>query len=195
MIVHIEMGPGFLATCGELSSMGRQVALACNEGLKEGGKLAAGRVVSDYLSGQALKTRTGALRRAVDTWSVGFLEVAVGVRPRSAVDKYAWLLSDEEKTIVPKKSKFLAIPIGEGLTASGVARYSSPREVKDGFFVSTKGRLLFGIRRGKKGKFRPLFTLVKSVFVQGSGALYDGVEDSLDDITALIERQIEKVTG
>jgi len=53
---------------------------------------------------------------------------------------------------------------------------------------------LFGFKRGKKGKFRPLFTLVKSVLVQGTGALYDGVMDSLDDIGGAIETEIGKVT-
>jgi len=101
-------------------------------------------------------------------------------------------LSDEEKTITPKKGKFLTIPIGENLTGAGVARFSSPRQVPDGFFVKTKGRLLFGVKRGKKGKFRPLFVLVKSVFVQGTGALYDGVQDSLDDITESMQAEIDR---
>jgi len=34
--------------------------------------------------------------------------------------------------------------------------------------------------------------LVKSVFVQGSGALYDGVEESLDDITGRMQSEIDK---
>ena len=90
--------------------------------------------------------------------------------------------------------KIGTIPIGEGLTRAGVPRFRSPREKPEGFFVKTKGRLLFGYKRGKKGKFRPLFTLVKSVFVQGSGALYDGVMDSLDDIGRSMEDEIGKVT-
>jgi len=195
MMLQIEMGPNFQRVVAELSSMGRNVLDACSEGLKKGVKVAAGNVAKGYLTGQSLKRRTGRLAAAVDGWMVGDLEGVVGVRPSSAVEKYKWLLGDEDKTIVPKKSKFLAIPIGEGLTGAGVARYASPREVTDGFFVKTKGRLLFGVKRGKRGKFRPLFVLVKSVFVQGSGALYDGVEDSLDDISKLMESEIEKKTG
>lgn len=175
--------------------MGRSVIQACSEGLKKGVKIAAGKVVSDYLSGQALKRRTGRLAAEVDGWMEDDLDGVVGVRSSSMVSKYAWLLGDEQKTIVPKRAKFLAIPIGEGVTPAGVPRFTSPRQVPDGFFVKTKGRLLFGYKRGKRGKFRPLFVLVKSVFVQGSGALYDGVTDSLDDITGEMETEIEKKIG
>lgn len=195
MIIQLEMGPGFQKTVTELSSMGNAVLAACSRGLEKGVKIAAGNVAESYLTGQSLKRRTGRLAAAVDGWMVGDLEGVVGVRPSSAVEKYKWLLGDEDKTIVPKKSKFLTIPIGENLTGAGVARFSSPRQVPDGFFVKTKGRLLFGTKRGKRGKFRALFVLVKSVFVQGSGALYDGVEESLDDISGAMEREIEKKTG
>lgn len=195
MMIQLEMGPGFQQAAAELGSMGRHLLEATTEGLKKGVKLAAGKVASDYLSGQSLKARTGALRRAVDGWMAGDFEGVVGVPDSSTVSKYAWLLGDEEKTIVPKNAKFLTIPIGENLTGAGVARFSSPRQVPDGFFVKTKGKLLFGYKRGKRGKFRPLFVLVKSVFVQGSGALYDGVMDSLDDMSGVIEDEIAKKVG
>lgn len=195
MMIQLEMGPEFKKTVAELGSMGKVVIEACSSGLKEGVKLAAGRVVSEYLTGQSLKRRTGSLARAVDGWLAGPLDGVVGVRASSAVEKYKWLLTDEQKTITPKRAKFLTIPIGENLTGAGVAKFSSPRQVPEGFFVKTKGKLLFGTKRGKRGKFRPLFVLVKSVFVQGSGALYDGVLDSIDDIGEGIEKQIAKRTG
>lgn len=193
-MIQLEMGPNFRQVVTELTSMGQAIFKACSNGLAKGVKLAAGTVTRDYLSGQALKRRTGQLARALDGWTEGPLEGVVGVRPGSAVEDYKWLLTDEEKVIRPKQAKFLAIPIGEGLTPSGVPRFASPRQVPDGFFVKTKGgSLLFGYKRGKKGKFRPLFTLVKSVFVQGSGALYDGVMDSLDDIGRAIKTEIDKI--
>ena len=195
MIIQLEMGPNFPRVVKELSSMGKAVIQACSEGLKKGVKVAAGKVASDYLSGQALKRRSGRLAAAVDGWMAGDLDGVVGVRSGSTVAKYAWLLGDEQKTIVPKRAKFLAIPIGEGITPAGVPRFTSPRQVPGGFFVKTKGHLLFGYKRGKRGKFRPLFVLVKSVFVQGSGALYDGVMDSLDDIAGEMETEIEKKIG
>lgn len=196
MMLQLEMGPNFQKTVSELGSMGQAIVDACSKGLAKGAVLAAGKVVSDFLSGQSLKRRTGRLAGAVDGWMAGQLEAVVGVRPNSAVEKYKWLLSDEEKTITPKRGKFLAIPIAENLTGAGVARFSSPRQVPDGFFVKTKtGRLLFGIKHGKRGKFRPLFTLVKSVFIQGTGALHDGVMDSLDNITEQMDSEIERRVG
>jgi len=193
MQILIETGPNFKQVVAEFGTMGRRIVEAFDRGLQDAGKLAAGNVVKDYLSGRSLKRRTGALARSVDSWPAAPLDVVVGVRPDSTVDKYKWLLSDEQMTIAPKRAKFLTIPIGEGLTTSGVARFASPRQVPKGFFVKTRGSLLFGIKRGKKGKFRALFALKKSVFVQGSGALYDGVMDSLDDMTNEIQSEIEKV--
>lgn len=196
MQIQIEMGPNFLKVASELGSMGRAILAACSRGLSKGANLAADNVVRNYLTGQALKRRSGNLARAVDDWMEGDYEAVVGVREGSGVSKYAWLLGDESiPPITPKKGKFLAIPIGEGLTPAGAARYSSPRQVPGGFFVNTGGRLLFGIKRGKRGKFRALFTLVKSVLVQPTGALYDGVEESLDDITDSMQTEIDKATG
>jgi len=195
MKVVLQMGPGFARAAEELGSMGRNLLEAASEGLEDAVGIAANTVQDEYLTGQSLKSRTGALRRAVDGWLESDFDGVVGVRENSAVSKYAWLLGDEEKTITPKKGKFLTIPIGENLTGAGVARYSSPRQVPDGFFVRTKGRLLFGYKVGKRGKFRPLFTLVKSVTVQGSEALADGVFDSLDDMSGAIESNIAQKLG
>jgi len=194
MIIKLQMAKGFDRTVDKLGSMGRDVIEACSKGLDTGVKNAAGHVSANFLMGQALKSRTGLLAKAVTGWLEGKLDGVVGVRPGTAVDKYKWLLGDEQKTITPKNAKFLAIPIGENLTGAGVVRKPSPRDVPDGFFVKTKGKLLFGYKKGKRGKFRPLFTLVKSVLVQGSGALADGVMDSIDDITAAMQTEIAKVT-
>lgn len=198
MMIQLELGPDFQKVLSELGSLGDKVIEACSEGLQKGVKFAAGRVVATYLSGQSLKRRSGHLAKAVTSWMEGPLEGVVGV-PENAplVGKYKWLLGEEDMTIVPTKSKFLAIPIGEGLTGAGIARYKSPRDVPGGFFINKGGRLLFGYKLGKtgRGKFRPLFVLVKSVFVQGSGALADGVLDSLDDITKTMEETIAQNTG
>ena len=195
MMIRLEMGPGFQRTVAELGGMGQAVLAACSKGLGKGVKLAAGTVVSEYMTGQSLKRRSGNLARAVQGWMAADLEGVVGVRSNAAGSKYAWLLGDASKTITPKNAKFLTIPIGENLTGAGVPRFSSPRQVPDGFFVKTSGKLLFGYKRGKRGKFRALFVLVKSVFVQGSGALYDGVTDSTDDIAGAMRAEVDKVTG
>lgn len=195
MRLSMQLGKGSERTIKKLGTMGREVLKAVHAGLDEGAKDAAGYIVSNYLSGQALKRRTGNLAKAVDGWMAGDLHAVIGVRSDSPVGKYAWLLTDEQKTIRPKNSKFLAIPIGENLTGAGVARFTSPRQVPNGFFVSTGNSLLFGYKRGKRGKFRALFTLKKSVFVQGSGALVDGVLDKVDDINDSIDNRINQATG
>jgi len=195
VMIELSMGPDFERTVAELSGMGKALVEAAGKGLEKGVKIAAGRVVKDYLSGQALKRRTGQLARSVDGWMAGPLEGVVGVQSRSGTSKYAWLLGGQTKMITPKRAKFLTIPVGENLTGSGVARFSSPRQVPEGFFVRTKGSLLFGHKRGKKGKFRALFALVKSVTIEGSNALYDGVTESLDEIAKVMESQIARQTG
>ncbi|MCJ7778636.1 MAG: hypothetical protein MUP16_10015 [Sedimentisphaerales bacterium] len=195
MMIQIEIGPEFQKTLAELGALGSAVSAACGRGLGKAVKFAAGNVVKNYLTGQALKSRTGLLRKSVDGWPVDDTEAIVGVRPNTVTDKYAWLLGEESKTIVPRNAKFLCIPIGENLTGAGVARFSSPRQVPGGFFVNKGGRLLFGYKAGKtsRAKFRPLFVLVKSVFVQGSGALADGVLESQDEMTDILQEEIEKV--
>ena len=189
----LEMGPNFERTIAELGLMGAAVRAAVSKGLGLGGQHAASKVKTEYLTGQALKARTGLLRKAVTSWQPGDTETVVGVEARSGVDSYKWLLGDDQKTIVPTKSKFLAIPIAENLTGAGVPRFTSPRQVEDGFFVRTGGRLLFGRKQGKRGRFRPLFTLVKSVLVQGSGALFDGVNESLGEMTGIMQTEVDSV--
>jgi hypothetical protein len=196
MQIQIEMSPDFPATVASLGAKGLAVLAAADKGLNTGVKLAASNVVSEYLTGQSLGRRTGHLARAVQGWLAGPLHGVVGISESSSVDRYKWLLGDEQMTILPKKGKFLTVPIGEALSGAGVLKgeYSGGlRSIAGGFFVRSKGSLLFGYKRGKKGKFRALFVLVRSVFVQGSGALYDGVNDSLDDITGSMQSEIDKV--
>jgi len=198
MMIQIEMGPEFAATIADLGAQGEAVINACSRGLKRGVNVAAGRVATDYLSGQSLRRRTGSLARNVKGWMADKLEGVVGVQPASMVDKYKWLLGSEEMTITPKRAKALTIPIGEALTASGAAKYPSAAEAARELGVKLfrpKGTNVLGYVRGKKGKFRALFALVKSVFVQGSDALYDGVDDSLDEITQGMQSEVDKAIG
>lgn len=193
----MEIGSGYYRLLDKLGNAGGKLQAGVASGLEEGGQYAAGIVVSDYLSGQYLNRRTGSLAKDVTSWMEGLNSVSIGVPADSPSSDHAWLLTDEEKTITPKKGKFLTIPIGENLTGSGVPKFFSPRDYEakgsgsPGFFLTSKsGSLFFGYKRGKKGKFRPLFVLVKSVFVQGTGALFDGVNDSIDVIADTIEQSI-----
>ena len=200
MLISLQLGPETQQTIAALGEMGRSVAAAVGQGLSDGGQETASYIGEKYLSGQGmagtLKSRSGNLREAVQSWMDGADTVVIGVPPGTPTEAYKWLLTDEQKIITPKKGKFLAIPIGEALTGSGVikAQYNVPlKSIPGGFFEKTKsGRLLFGYKNGKKGKFRPLFTLVPSVLVQGSGALFDGVMESTPDMTAAIQKSVDK---
>jgi hypothetical protein len=192
MQIVFEIPEATRQMASEMRADGAKFAGAFSRGLHKGVQDAASRVGEQYLSGQSLKARTGNLRKAVQGWMESDFDGVVGVAPGSAVSKYAWLLGDETKVIRPVKSKYLAIPIGENLTGSGVPRFTSPRQVEDGFFIRKNGQLLFGRKNGKKGKFRALFTLVTEVTVIGSEALYDGVYDSIDGITETINQELDK---
>ena len=191
----LEMGPGFERNARELGSMGKAMITAAGKGLERGSKDAADHVVADKLSGQKLNRRTGNLARSTDAWMKSPLHAVVGVREDSPVGKYAWLLGDERKTITPNRGKYLAIPAGENLTGAGVGRYSSPRDVEDGFFVRSGGALLFGRKNGSRGKFRLMFVMKRSVTIQGSDALAEGVSEKIDDITDTIQQEIDKEIG
>ena len=103
MMVQLSMGSGFQQTLAQLSRMGADVITACDEGLEEGGRITTTHIVENYLSGQAMKRRTGNLARAVDAWLKQSGVLTIGVAEDAAVNDYAWLLTDQEKTIRPKK--------------------------------------------------------------------------------------------
>lgn len=193
MQIRLDLTPETRRRMDDLSQMGRRIRAAVRDGLQDGTRQAAAHVSKDYLTGQRLKSRTGFLRKSVQAWMESDTLAMVGVRPNTAVEKYKWLLGGDTVTIRPKRGRYLAIPIGENLTAAGVARYRSPREVTDGFFLRSKGQLLFGRKNGKRGRFRPLFTLVTSVTVKGTDALADGVLESRDDIVAAINNELDKI--
>ena len=195
----LEMDKSYQDTVAFFGAAGKKIADAADDGLAEGVKVTANHVAENFVSGQYLGVRTGDLRKAIDGWHPERFEGVIGITPNSKVDDYAWLLGDnpanQPKTIRPKKAKYLAIPIGENLSASGVAKFISPRDVPDGFFVKTADQLLFGYRKGKtkRAKFRPLFVLKKEVQIYDTGALSDGVEDGLHFITDAMKSRIDRV--
>ncbi|HOT73739.1 MAG TPA: hypothetical protein PLX18_11360 [Anaerohalosphaeraceae bacterium] len=193
MRILIELGPEFRAAVSGTERSAKYLASAASAGLRRAAEETASYIADQYLSGRALNRRTGNLARSLAGWMIADLEAVIGVRPFSGVDAYAWLLTDEVKTIRPRTARLLAVPIGENLTAAGVPRFRSPRDVPNGFFYrSASGALLFGYRLGKteRARIRPLFALVPEVTVFGSGALYDGVLDRVDAITDTVYRSI-----
>lgn len=194
MKLMFEMGPEFKKAVSDLSEAGQKIHTAFRDGLDEGARGAAQHVCENYLTGQYLKTRTGMLRDYTQGWMEDDLDAVIGVPDESPVKDYMYLLGDETMTIRPKNARFLAIPIGENLSPSGVPRFDSPRDVPEGFFFESKGgQLLFGYRHGKteRARVRPLFVLDKEVTVYGTGALIDGVEEYLPKIVDGINDRLE----
>lgn len=198
MLLTIELGPEYKRTLSSLQAAAVGLPDALRRGMALGVKSCAQHVGSEYLSGQYLKRRTGNLARAVDGWMIADDEAVIGVRDDAAVGAYKWMLGSDSKTIRPTRGKYLTIPVGEALTGAGVlkAKYANGlRAIEGGFFVRSKEQLLFGYKVGKRGRFRPLFVLVKEVTIHGSGALYDGVEENLNLVTDAINAEIKGAIG
>lgn len=191
MMIKLDIGDTLRQAIAATDKASVAIAEGVAAGMGEGAKIAASMVSTNYLTGQRLKRRTGNLSRSVEGWLEGKYQAVIGVRENAAVNHYKWILGSGNKTITPKKGKYLAIPIGENLTGAGVARFSSPRQRPDGFFVRAGGQLLFGYKVGKKGKFRALFAMVTSVTIEGSNALYDGTLANLSAFTDAINRNID----
>ena len=124
------------------------------------------------LASQGLvRQRTGHLKQSLNSSDAkkdgaGWF-ATVGFR-KGVVDAYAETV-ERGRTFTPSK-QLLAIPVGEALTAAGVARYRSPRDVSDGFWrqsvsgfvgfyqwVGKRLNLLFiGRRRVEVKAFKPL---------------------------------------
>lgn len=107
------------------------------------GSLVAGFITTNFLSGQLLGRRTGALARSVIGRSVrlnGVPGLRVGVFRGPAL-AYARIHA-EGGTIKPRKAKALAVPVkgGPALTAAGVERYGGPRNFPGGLkFIPFRG--------------------------------------------------------
>lgn len=98
--------------------------------------IAAGYITKTKLSNNPIKRRTGSLARSVTgvaTRVGGAPAMKVGVLRGPAV-KYAHTLEEGTvgkggtlPTIVPKRAKALAMPVGDTLTPAGVDRFGGPR--------------------------------------------------------------------
>ena len=111
----------------------------------------------------------------------------VGVLAQSPAAKYAGLL-EQGGDITPSGHPYLAIPIGDALTPSGVPRYLSPRDVRGGRFVRTRsGKLFYGMPRSYgRGKNRVaglniMFLMVRRVRIPAKHWLSRGAAANIGD--------------
>lgn len=133
--------PAFLAQRGREASVFAQAVVAF---FGRKAPAIAGLAVRNYLSGQRLKRRTGSLARSIVGVSGLFASDRGGIAPalrvgvfRGPASAYAGVQELGTKyynpaspfpTIVPKRAKALAMPVGDALTPAGVPRYESPRD-------------------------------------------------------------------
>jgi len=164
-------------------------------------------VKANKLSGQDLRVRSGSLRQAITHKADGPLSGWVGVT-RGPASAYARVqLGSGRTTITPKKANHLWIPVADNLTRSGRARIS-PREAMEmrgprggrllSIFMSKRGNLVAVLRDGhvpgvRRGGGKLLFVLKKSVTIEGTDALAEGVEEMRPRILDLLRGAMARV--
>lgn len=139
------------------------------------------------LTNDALKVRTGNLRRAVSyriEERIGETILRVGVDLGKAAYGRVQNLGG---TIVPKKAKFLTIPLAPNLTGNGVMRVNAREFIANpqsigftGSFVNRRKTAIMGVRPG--GEVEPVFALAKSVRIKPTGFIASTLENSMGDI-------------
>lgn len=142
-----------------------------------GTRMARGRI-GPAIGGGLVRTRSGALRRSFQremrrSGGIGGLSTKLF----SAGNPYA-NIQEFGGTITPKRAQNLAVPVHPSLfTASGVARYASPRMYpgKTAVVKTPKGGLWIVARKGKgkDAKTLWLWKLVKSVTLSGGLGWFD----------------------
>lgn len=146
--------------------------------------------LKENISGPILKVRTGYLRHSMsaklfnDSSGISAL-VGSGVRYGERV-KYADIL-ETGGVIRPKKGKYLAIPIGEARTKSGVAR-GRPRD-----FANTFIRKGIIFQKYGKNSIRPLFILKKSVTIPAFRYMGQTAEQQINIVEQSVLQAINQV--
>lgn len=151
----------------------------------------AGAALQEAVLEAGLLGPTGSLAGTAGAWPDASDELGwyIGVPDDSPARRYAWLITGEVKTIVPKGHRYLAIPIGENLTGAGDARFSSPRDVVGLVF---RGRTA-GIVTGDD--YTPLFALVESVTIAGRNVLEPTVEQERTRITESVQQAVDELVA
>lgn len=119
----------------------------------------------------APRVRAGTLRRAirgrVELQGTVLVALTLSAGEDSPAAAYA-SVQEKGATIRPRRGRFLAIPLGPALTASGVAKVKSPREVADLRFQPLRGGamgMLVKDHKGRRARSELWFLLVRSVTV------------------------------
>ena len=129
----------------------------------------------------APRARTGHLRRSIKAVARGVgLDSEIRL---SANTPYAGV-QEHGGTILPKKGKYLTIPLGAAKTAAGVSRKGA-RDYPDLFFIMSKAGKPLLVRKSGDG-IEPMFLLVTSSRVPARPYLAPGIEAARKDLPFLI---------
>lgn len=125
------------------------------------------------------------------------LTVRVGGRAGGKELRYA-ALQEFGGTVRPVKGQFLAIPVGPALTAAGVPRFATARDVPGLTFIrlAGNGAILAKVKKGR-GKNAPStlevwFDLRRSVTIKGKHFVRDGVRPAFDGFNVRIADAITR---
>ena len=149
-------------------------------------------------AGSRLQVRTGALRRSVqaDVVDEGPGTLLLRLRAGHGTRELPYARIQEEGGAVRPQGRFLAIPRpgGPALTAGGVSRYASPRDVQGLRFVPTRGGagglLVKDQGKGRGARSTIWYLLVRQVQIRGVRYLGDAMDQ---ERTTLTERLADTV--
>lgn len=150
-----------------------------------------------YLGGSRLTPRTGHLRRSVRGQAVIKNDIPTAtLRAGGGRDDVRYArIQDLGGTIVPRRGRFLAIPEGSALTASGVPRYSSPRQVAGLRFVPTRGGrtgILVRDVGGRNARSEVLFRLVRQVRINATHYLTEPFDTLRERLPGAIRAEFSR---
>jgi len=149
------------------------------------------KLTRERLSGAGIKSlarRTGALvgsfGRVVFGENIDSLTLSI-----YSDSKYA-PIHEFGGTIVPRNTKYLAIPLGPAKTAAGVSRYKSPRDVPGLKFggLSRAGNPLLRTVDGV-----PMYVLVKSVTIPPRLSMFTTWEQEANNIAVVLNTAIGEI--
>lgn len=184
-------------------------------GIQKGALIAVNALI-DNLSGPILKKRSGNLAASIGMHleqSAGSITGVVGSGGQTpnppmldadgddkADPMFRMVYADILETggeILPKTKQFLAIPIGQALTASGVARFTA-QQLKDGMAGYEGSVILDGVIFGINGNRRaenqltPLFVLKSKVDIPAFEYMAKTIQQVDDEVVQALVSEIEK---
>jgi len=182
MDITTKMSGVFIARMKDGDPMGAVLQKYLLKGMEKVGQGLERHVKTQKLSGQALKARTGNLRRAIFHKVGAVANDVIGVVGVDLAKAKYGRIQELGGVIRPKKSKHLTIPLDAAKTGNGVARFTARDVISSpgsyGYVGTfTRNNIIFGKQDG--GGIVPLFALKTSVTIRAVGYLKSTVEEKM----------------